>query len=173
MRQSSSPGPLKCLHILLSVPRLQGLIKALPEPLLSIYITSKLGDEKQVCCKSVGFLALFWSAVTQTAACLTFIQACGVACGNWHKYADTPSACCTPWVIEAFACDQGSCVFCQHPQNWQANLLGKIKPQTWLFQQQGLECWQRHTFLEGEPSGQVWEYSIPWNQSGSQCCHSR
>lgn len=69
MRQSSSPGPLKCLHILLSVPRLQGLMRDLPEPLLGIYIASKLGGKKQVCCKSVGFLALSSSAVTQTAVC--------------------------------------------------------------------------------------------------------
>ena len=116
MRQSSSPGPLKCLHVLLSVPRLRELMRGLPEPLLSTYISRKPGDKKQVCCKSVGFLALS-SLSCDTDRCVLGVHP-GLRCCLWELGTwKTDINMQTLTLHAAHASDQGSCVFRQHPQN--------------------------------------------------------
>ena len=164
---------------LLRVPRLQGLARVLPGPRLRIYIASKLEDKEQACCQSVGFLTLCSAAATQTPCTLGIhLGPLCCPCGtgdlrNWHKYADIHSACCALNDKGLCLWPRVLCLLSASTKLWQANLLDKIKSQTWRFWQRGMECWKRHDFVEEEPLSQVWEYKTPWNLSGSECSHSR
>lgn len=174
MRQSSSPGLLMCL---LRVLRLQALTRVLPGPLLRIYVVS-LRTRSRLAVDALDSSHCS-TAATQTPCTLGIhLDPLCCPCGtgdlrNWHKYADMHSACCALSDKGLCLWPRVLCLLSASTKLWQANLLDKIKSQTWQFWQRGMECWKRHDFVEEEPLGQVWEYKTPWNLSGSECSHSR